>query len=225
MRREAPNHARTPRGCAGFTLIEVMIALLLVIALAAVAWASLSPMRNRVAMDEACAMVAAGIDQSRAMAASSNQVLEVRASIAPDALEIQTRPIAASNEDRDRADEERPWAVLVRITGSFAREEPSSEMGSEAGMTDGEPEHVSIGVVMPDGSMVPGVPLRLKDSEDRWTVVRVGTWMTRLEVEAAAASSDGASDAADASAGEEKAEDQSEARAPEGAGSSEDAGQ
>ena len=193
MRREAPSHARTPRGSAGFTLIEVMIALLLVIALATVVWASLAPMRDRVAMDEACSMVAAGIDQSRSLAASSNQVLEVRASIEAKALEIQARAVGVGvgevEDDAARGDEERPWTVLVRIVGSFAREDPMADPASEPMETpvtkDGEPEFVSIGMVLPDGSMVAGVPLRLKDTEGRWTVVRVGTWMTRLEVEAA----------------------------------------
>lgn len=186
----------------GFTLIEIMIALALVLALTVISWASLSPLRDRVAMEEATAMVADGVERARSLAANSNQVLEVRASIEATALEIQARTVAA-NEDEDGArggrggvgeGEERPWSVLVRIVGSFAREDPmesgSGSGGDDAGRAafmDGEPEFVSIGVVLPDGSMVAGVPLRLKDSEGRWSVVRVGTWTTRIEVEAGAA--------------------------------------
>lgn len=178
----------------GFTLIEIMIALALVLALTVISWASLSPLRDRVAMEEATAMVADGVERARSLAANSNQVLEVRASIEATALEIQARTIAA-DEDGDGArggvgeGEERPWSVLVRIVGSFARENPMESGGDgaddagRAAFMDGEPEFVSIGVVLPDGSMVAGVPLRLKDSEGRWSVVRVGTWTTRIEVE------------------------------------------
>ncbi len=191
-------------GRPGFTLIEVMIALALVLALTALVWASLAPLRDRVAMDEACAMVADGVEQARSMASGSNQVLEVRASIGATALEIQARAIApAEEEGLDEGagrggsvseSDERSWSVLVRIVGSFAREDPmASESGSESGarqaatLADDEPELVSIGIVLPDGSAVPGVPLRLKDADGRWSVVRVGTWTTRIEVEEASA--------------------------------------
>jgi hypothetical protein len=182
-----------------------MIALALVLALTVISWASLSPLRDRVAMEEATAMVADGVERARSLAANSNQVLEVRASIEATALEIQARTIAADEDEDEDGEgagegrggvgegEERPWSVLVRIVGSFAREDPmesgSGSGGDDAGreaFMDGEPEFVSIGVVLPDGSMVAGVPLRLKDSEGRWSVVRVGTWTTRIEVEAGA---------------------------------------
>lgn len=205
-------------GRAGFTLIEVMIALALVLALTALVWASLSPLRDRVAMDEACAMVADGVEQARSMAAGSNQVLEVRASIGATVLEIQARAIApAEEEGQDEGagrsgsaseSDERPWSVLVRIVGSFAREDPMDPAsGSEdesrqtATLADAEPELVSIGVVLPDGSAVPGVPLRLKDADGRWSVVRVGTWTTRIEVEEASAA-DGPGEGTDEGADE-----------------------
>lgn len=185
----------------GFTLIEIMIALALVLALTVISWASLSPLRDRVAMEEATAMVADGVERARSLAANSNQVLEVRASIEATALEIQARTVAAGEDEEGARDgrgglgegEERPWSVLVRIVGSFARENPMESGGDgaddagRAAFMDGEPEFVSIGVVLPDGSIVAGVPLRLKDSEGRWSVVRVGTWTTRIEVEAGAA--------------------------------------
>lgn len=176
---------RSRRGCVreGFTLIEVMIALVLVLALTTLAWASLSPLRNRVAREEATAMVADGVERARSMAASSQQVLEVRASIEARGMEIQVRGIAPGDaQDRRGGEgEERPWRVLVRIEGAFGRED---SMGEPVALAEGEPEFVSLGVVLPDGSMVPGVPLRMKDSDGRWAMVRVGTWTTRIEVEA-----------------------------------------
>lgn len=206
----------------GFTLIEVMLALMLVLALGAVSWASLSPLRNRVAMEEASAAVATGIDQARTLAATSNRVLEVRASIEADALEIQARALggdedgqtvsrgAGGREVVDReldaraqgAADERPWKALMRIVGSFAREDPFADDASGPGEEDravarrgeagggDEAEYVLIGVALPDGSMVAAVPLRLKDSQGRWSVVRVGTWTTRVEVEMAERESD-----------------------------------
>lgn len=215
---------RCGAGRAGFTLIEVMIALALVLALSALVWASLSPLRDRVAMDEACAMVADGVEQARSMAAGSNQVLEVRASIGATVLEIQARAIAPAEEEGQgegagRAgsaseSDERPWIVLVRIVGSFAREDPMELAGSEdearqaTTLADDEPELVSIGVVLPDGSAVPGVPLRLKDADGRWSVVRVGTWTTRIEVEEASAA-----DGTDEDAGEGAMEEPTEGAA------------
>lgn len=207
--------ARSARsGRAGFTLIEVMIALGLVLALSVLAWASLSPLRDRVAMDEATAMVADGVEQARSMAASSNQVLEVRASIEATTLEIQARSIAPAPKDEDRAStqegQERPWSVLVRIVGSFAREDPLGDGTDEDAarmptLVDGEPEYVSIGMALPDGSMVAGVPLRLKDSDGRWSIVRVGTWTTRVEVEVSESvdSDEMADESVDGSASEE----------------------
>lgn len=197
--------AGTPRRCAAFTLIEVMIALLLVLALSVVAWASLSPLRDRVAMDEASLAVASGIDQARSLAASRNEVLEVRASIEPGVLEIQARSVGAQVERSATTDEDAAaWAVLTRLEGAFEREDPEASAGGaesgeagderEIGGMAREAEYVAIGVVLPDGSMVPGVPLRLRDMEGRWSTIRVGTWTTRVEVEAPAAADASAED-------------------------------
>lgn len=222
--------ARSDR--AGFTLIEVMIALALVLALSVLAWASLSPLRDRVAMDEATAMVADGVEQARSMAATSNQVLEVRASIEATTLEIQARAIAPAQKDEDRASMreggERPWNVLVRIVGSFAREDSLDDgMDEDAArmpmLADGEPEFVSIGMALPDGSMVAGVPLRLKGSDGRWSIVRVGTWTTRVEVEAPA-DSDALMDGAGDGAGDDFGLDGSEEAGSDGMGAMSDAG-
>jgi len=84
-----------------FTILEVIIALTLVLAIAAIGWVSLAPLKTSVEFDEACAAIASGIDTARARAAARGEVLEVRAAILPGSVEIQTRALAPAGSARD----------------------------------------------------------------------------------------------------------------------------
>ena len=117
-----------------FTILEVIIALTLVLAIAAIGWVSLAPLKTSVEFDEACAAIASGIDTARARAAARGEVLEVRAAILPGSVEIQTRALAPAGSARDgsardgyaasgvdgetQVDErDRAWFVVARVSG------------------------------------------------------------------------------------------------------------
>jgi len=117
-----------------FTILEVLIALTLVLAIAAIGWVSLAPLKTSVEFDEACAAIASGIDTARARAAARGEVLEVRAAILPGSVEIQTRALAPAGSARDgsardgyaasgvdgetQVDErDRAWFVVARVSG------------------------------------------------------------------------------------------------------------
>lgn len=117
-----------------FTILEVIIALTLVLAIAAIGWVSLAPLKTSVEFDEACAAIASGIDTARARAAARGEVLEVRAAILPGSVEIQTRTLAPAGSARDgsardgyaasgvdgetQVDErDRAWFVVARVSG------------------------------------------------------------------------------------------------------------
>ena len=117
-----------------FTILEVLIALTLVLAIAAIGWVSLAPLKTSVEFDEACAAIASGIDTARARAAARGEVLEVRAAILPGSVEIQTRALAPAGSARDGSardgyaasgvdgetqvyERDRAWFVVARVSG------------------------------------------------------------------------------------------------------------
>lgn len=95
--------------------------------------------------------------------------------------------------DGDAAGRERQWTTVVRVRGRFAMDDAATERtagdrtaGERAAPVDASVATITLGLALPDGSMIAAVPLRVRDGRARWTTIRVGTWTTRAEPEVAA---------------------------------------
>jgi prepilin-type N-terminal cleavage/methylation domain-containing protein len=105
------------------------------------------------------------------------------------------------------ADAERQWTTVARVRGRFAMDDATTGGGPDNGaeradgpdvrqgggsaaeraaVGDAGVATITLGLALPDGSMIAAVPLRVRDGRARWTTIRVGTWTTRAEPEVVA---------------------------------------
>jgi prepilin-type N-terminal cleavage/methylation domain-containing protein len=190
-----PTSVRARRGRRAFTLLEVLIALSILVALAALAGPSLRDWYRRVAFDESCEQLRSGIALASAETRRAGVPSVLAAERTPgggtELTLARWRPPPAAGDRGPSEIEERdgsPRLIVAELARGFFAVRPAPAADSGEPTTPTEPSAESepasrllIAVLMPDGSCV-STPFELHAPGGRRAGVELSVWTSEATV-------------------------------------------
>lgn len=163
----------------GFTLIEVMVATALLVALSAVAVITVAGSRTQRLIPEALERVTHGVNAARASAILQGRPLGLIATVRPDgAWVLAVTPELAAEDDAGPTSQHKPRRVAQLPDGVQLTPVPDGigEESSDAG---------PLAVFLPDGRCLPRGMVKLTRGEEmvQLRFRRIGPGVERVEVE------------------------------------------